>query len=614
MRGTSIAAVVVMSAVAGCGLGGSGLDAWDDASGPNQPIVTDTDEPPRAPPPKGPQPEFGPVRSNPKAPALSGGTLLLTKDKLRLVAADPDRDQIYVVTLANRKVVTIPLTASDEPGRLAEDASGHVHVALRRGGAVVSIDPVAGTVLARRAICPAPRGIASDDARKRLLVACEGGELFAVPHDTTATATLWAQLGRDLRDVVVTDRIYVSRFRSAHVLAFAATDAPPKGDAIAEAEVAPFDPDRQGTLAWRMIAAPNGTPLVSHQAARVSQVIVSQPGGYGGSSSTFEETDGCSGGAIVDSMLSPGDPNAPAEERPLPRHAVLPVDFAFDGSRIAVVAAGNAHTGGLPQVFVHDDDTGCTSPDGDFTISGQATSIVTLATNRYAVLSREPAQIELLPSHETITLEDSPTSVEDTGHAIFHANSGAGLACASCHGEGGDDGHTWSFETLGPRRTPSLRGTVAGTAPYHWDGEERDIAALAGDVLTQRMNGPRLTVDLAESLRTWLFALPAPLPSSLVDVAAAARGKTVFERSDVGCTSCHGGPRFTSSLSSDVGSGQALQPPSLLGVATHPPFLHDGCASTLLERFTICGSDKHGHTKGLSEAEIGDLVAYLGSL
>ena len=28
------------------------------------------------------------------------------------------------------------------------------------------------------------------------------------------------------------------------------------------------------------------------------------------------------------------------------------------------------------------------------------------------------------------------------------------------------------------RRTPSLRGTIAGTAPYHWPGDKADLDAL----------------------------------------------------------------------------------------------------------------------------------------
>jgi cytochrome c553 len=563
-----------------------------------------------APPPlKGPQPSFAAGQRH-DAPPLSGGTLLLTKDKERLVAADPDRDVVYVVTLANRDVVTIPLTAHDEPGRLTEDAAGRVHVALRRGGAVVTIDPNGGKQLARRSACPAPRGVAADDARSRILVACEGGELVALPQDPTlepATATtILRHAARDLRDVYVSgDRIYVSRFRTAEVLSFSATAQAPTPDVVRVAD------DFRGapTLAWRMLPADDGTPTISHQIAATNPVTVSQPSGYG--TPTSDPTD-CGGDGIVFSALS--HVGGGAMPSVIPKHAVLPIDFAIDGDRIAIVAAGNAHTRELPQVFVVEGMTSACNPvPVTYAVSGQATSIVRLAAGRFAILSREPAQIEIFPGGGAIALGDG-SSVEDTGHAIFHANSGSGLACASCHGEAGDDGHVWTFDTVGARRTPSLRGTLAGTAPYHWNGEESDIAALASDVLTKRMSGPELSPSLAGSLRDWLFALPAPAPSSIVDAAAAARGKAIYERADVKCASCHGGPMLTSSATIDVGSGGAFQVPSLVGLGLRAPFLHDGCASTLEERFTVCGSPTHGDTSKLGTSDVADLVAYLKTL
>src|SRR5258707_536707 len=81
----------------------------------------------------------------------------------------------------------------DEPGRLVEDATGLVHVALRRGGAIVSLDPKTGVLGARRAVCSAPRGIAFEVGAGLLHVACAGGELVSLPAaggDPTRTLTL----------------------------------------------------------------------------------------------------------------------------------------------------------------------------------------------------------------------------------------------------------------------------------------------------------------------------------------------------------------------------------------------------------------------------------------
>ncbi len=78
---------------------------------------------------------------------------------------------------------------------------------------------------------------------------------------------------------------------------------------------------------------------------------------------------------------------------------------------------------------------------------------------------------------------------------------------------------------------------------------------------------------------------------------------------------CHAGARFSNNTTIDVGTGRAFQVPSLLGVGTRGPFMHDGCAATLRDRFNpACGGDRHGVTAQLSSGQIDDLVAYLSSL
>ena len=108
--------------------------------------------------PHGPPPSFGPTVTSPVPPVpLSGGTLRVLDDGKTAVATDPDRDNVYIADLTGPTLLsTVALNAGDEPGRVVEDAAGHVHVLARRGGAVVAIDPATGTILDRRAVCPAP--------------------------------------------------------------------------------------------------------------------------------------------------------------------------------------------------------------------------------------------------------------------------------------------------------------------------------------------------------------------------------------------------------------------------------------------------------------------------
>src|SRR5260370_52387 len=67
-------------------------------------------------PPPGPQPVFGPtVTRTPAPPPISGGTLAIAPGTPYAIAADPDRDRIYVVDLSMQaKVADIALQAGDE--------------------------------------------------------------------------------------------------------------------------------------------------------------------------------------------------------------------------------------------------------------------------------------------------------------------------------------------------------------------------------------------------------------------------------------------------------------------------------------------------------------------
>ncbi|RYE93115.1 MAG: c-type cytochrome [Myxococcales bacterium] len=202
----------------------------------------------------------------------------------------------------------------------------------------------------------------------------------------------------------------------------------------------------------------------------------------------------------------------------------------------------------------------------------------------------------------------------DTGHQIFHMAPAGGLACASCHPEGGEDGRVWNFQSFGPRRTQSLQGGLRGSEPFHWSGDMSDITTLMTEVFSGRMSGPPASAEQADAVMSWLDQVPVVPPPS-VDGGALARGKAVFESEAVGCQDCHQGSRQGLAGTFDVGTGEPLQVPSLRGLAYRAPFLHDGRAATLLDRFGPAGGgDRHGHTSQLSPAQIDDLVAYLTSL
>src|SRR5688572_23153720 len=86
-------------------------------------------------PPPGTEPQVSPV----PPPPISGGTLIITRTDTA-VASDPERDQIWITLIEpDAAPVALALEKGDEPGRLVEDGNGKVHVALRSGGAIVTI-------------------------------------------------------------------------------------------------------------------------------------------------------------------------------------------------------------------------------------------------------------------------------------------------------------------------------------------------------------------------------------------------------------------------------------------------------------------------------------------
>jgi cytochrome c peroxidase len=112
---------------------------------------------------------------------------------------------------------------------------------------------------------------------------------------------------------------------------------------------------------------------------------------------------------------------------------------------------------------------------------------------------------------------------------------------------------------------------------------------------------------------------------------AARRGQGVFAQS--GCGRCHVGRLFTDGDAADpLSAFHRIEPehggdaglaeitgnaedagrfrtPSLRNVALSPPYLHDGSAKTLPDAIR-----RHEQASGLTEADMADLVAFLGSL
>jgi DNA-binding beta-propeller fold protein YncE len=588
--------------------GGPGFMGDDDAGCFGGCPVFDAGGPPVT------HPEFGKtVQPAVAPPPISGGTLILLHDGQSVAAADPDRDAVYIVDLRARRLTVhgggvrwaVALQAGDEPGRVIEDGAGRVHVALRGSGLLATIDPVAGKVLSRRSVCPAPRGVAWDQATDLVWVACATGELVALPASGGPAVHSYV-LERDLRDVFVQNgSLVVSKFRSAQILGVT-TD----GAIASRSNLPDPDVDFESHVAWRTIAGPNGSIVVVHQGQFTQQVQTTIQGGYGGGS----ESSGPP--SVVESVVTRLNGPGGSTNQTILGQAVLPVDVAVSSAgAMAVVAAGNAFVEGLDSV-VSLDAAGGVGSGWSLPVGVQPTAVAYDAAGDVLVQTREPAGLYVLQqgtSSPGQVFGFSAPSRDDTGHDVFHTEAGGLIACASCHPEAGDDGFIWHLDG-NTRRTPSLRGTIAGTAPYHWPGDQPNLDTLIGDVYTRRMNGATLPRDQLGALESWVERIPAPKAPSWVDSASAQRGQAIFERGDVGCTACHSGPKLTNNQTVNVGTGAAFQVPPLVGVGWRTPLLHDGCAQTLADRFGACATPQHGSIGSLSAQDVADLVAYLETL
>jgi hypothetical protein len=107
---------------------------------------------------------------------------------------------------------------------------------------------------------------------------------------------------------------------------------------------------------------------------------------------------------------------------------------------------------------------------------------------------------------------------------------------------------------------------------------------------------PDRVTPMLPALRAYQFSLepPAPPPGSY-DVAAAQRGKLLFE-GKARCNSCHAGASFTDAPALHAASETAMatdearrsatgmyRTTPLRGAWQHPPYFHDGSASTMLD-------------------------------
>ncbi|MDX2014757.1 MAG: hypothetical protein SFW67_31455 [Myxococcaceae bacterium] len=552
-----------------------------------------------------------------------GGTVTLAGGGDFAVVSDPERDLIHVVDVQKRSAIgQIRLPQGSQPTRGVEDGRGQVRVILRGTGQVATIGVAQATLLKTESVCPEPRGLAWDAAGKALLVACAGGELVTLPAQGSMQVR---RLEGELRDVVLSGgKVNVSTFRSAELLSLA-NDTPPVRATpptmplpSVNGQPTAFTP----TVAWRTLPRANGQVVMVHQrsvqgdidAIRAGLPPVAVPYYRNPCDSTVVRTavTVLEGSTVVGSRDIPG---------------VLPVDAALtpDGNELVIVNAGNAQLVRMkvsellgvvgsgpcgpvsnPPPARADDGT----PTGPL---GQPVGVVAVSGDVTLVHSRDPNMLVVLEKGApAASIALTPDRVDSPGLQLFHGSTG-GIACASCHPEGQEDGHVWTFFGK-KKRTQPLSGGIRQTAPYHWEGDLSSMSSLVSDTFVARMGGAMPDPVQVASLEAFLDGIPAPRPPTRATPVDMMKGQRAFAKA--GCDSCHGGAIFTRSNNADVGTGGAWQTPSLKGLALRGPWMHDGCATSLSQRFSdaACGGTRHGNVSMLTAVELDELVAYLGQL
>ncbi len=519
-------------------------------------------------------------------PAVSGGTMVVMADGT-IVAGDPDRDVLWVVENQGALVRRVDLAPGSQPGRVVASDGDTAWVLLRRGNALAKLTVSTGTV-ELVGTCHLPRGLAWDQATSTLWVGCADGTIERHQGANTSTLALDAPVF-DLRDLLVdgTDLV-ATTFREANLFRISSaghvTPLPLQG----------VPPDAEARVAWRAVPSSSGVQVML-QLHRNSIVPVSTTtcDAYGGSGSPT----GMMQPLVTTARLHVGATTATLDQQL--GDVVLPVDLATEptyGQWAAISAGTNT---------VH------LSSGAAVALSSQPVAIAA-RNGQWVIFQREPAMLSFVSPVGTLDLELGlpGTSVASTGHTLFHRATSAGLACASCHPEAGDDGHVWNFDT-GSRRTQTLHGGLSGTEPFHWAGDELSMDSLVADVMVGRMAGNQQTPERTAALLGWLDGQPT-LEAPPTDAAAVARGASLFVSAT--CASCHAGTLGTNNTTVDVGTGGAFQVPRLVELGWRHQWFHDGRIATAAQRFDPnAGGDQHGHVSNLTPRQQADLIEYLRS-
>jgi DNA-binding beta-propeller fold protein YncE len=667
MRNSMVGAIGVAALAAACGGGGG-------AAGPN----VKAPPPGGAPALVGRDCARGRDAARAPKPAITrvGATVAVAQQDARTFAyiADEDDRAIHVVDVDAPDKPIAPLPIDGRPAQLLFLPDGRLVVALRDKAGLEVVEPTAEGPLEARCVVDTdvePYGLALTPNDGTLLVTHGWGRSLVAFDAKTLKRSYDVALPREPRSVVVADdgaHAFVSHSVGGNVSVvdlevrrIASTPTHMTNDLNKRAQKTGgrlsssfgFRTDREGASCQGFTLAKTELPSSRILAP---QVLVDpgdtrqQTSGYGASESDQAEVADvavldATTGDVLPMSLETTTGFVARSMRATDEHAheecLLPRASAYDGKTQSLLVA-------------------CFGIDSIVAFDGLATSPARAEKRRWQVGAGPTGVAIDQAKHRAIVWSqfdhslskislDGPDVVDDKiqkqpkperyaiapdpakrvpmsialGRILFHSVgdtriSHDGRACASCHPDGRDDAITWATPN-GPRRSISLAGRIAATAPFSWTGSEHELPEHL-HVTFERLKGVGGVrgVEL-EALVAYVESLPPPPLKTPAKDPKIERGMAIFNSQAAGCSGCHSGPLHTDNQHHDVQSktvsdkGPGFNTPSLKYVGGGGPYFHDGRYKTLRDLLT--DSDrKMGHTKQLSNDDLEALEAYLRTL
>jgi YVTN family beta-propeller protein len=568
-------------------------------------------------------------------PAVMPRALALSPDGTTLWVSGQRAGAVYPIDVASQQVGA-PIAVGSEPAGLVISADGSsVYVATSQDYTVVRIDTASRAVTASVQLAAEPWALGWSSDGTLIATLFLGAQLVQIDPQAMIVKATWTipntaprgdarlahGLVRGLYDVAV--RPTSSELWVAHLML--GTDTPQPALDF-ESTVFPSLSLVEASGAYEVTLSTNANDIPGINGSFGD--VVSGP-----HSIAFTHDGAYAIVADSDSEdLLVVDANARSEAsllRPLPGHQPEGVAIAPDDSAVYV---DERNTGDIAVVTIDHS-------------SGLALAVAGPPIARYAS-DPMPAQMRL------------------GQHIFFSANSDEypvtqnhWVSCASCHLEGRTDAVTWDF-AQGPRDTPSNAGGMLDTGFLFRAAARTEVQDYWHTINVEQGGSfdPTAQATLLDALEVFVdYAMPLPIPPT-TDPTLVARGMQVFDDPTVGCASCHFGPRYTDSGTGSIAmtgmldltlpeaelpthDGNALgtcvttgypdvastdvlgdpraacmfDTPTLSGIASSPPYLHDGSAPTLLDVLEKTRG-MMGNITMLSTDDENALVEYLRSL